>query len=463
MVMNSQVPGASLYLITHGRVITFGDDHRVIEDGAIAVEGQLIKDVGTTDELVARYPDVPQVDARGQIVMPGLIVAHTHFYGTFARGMYIPGPPMKNFLEILARLWWQLDRSLDEEGVRYSALVPIVDAIKHGATTLFDHHASNRFVDGSLDVIADVVLESGVRACLCYEVTDRDGPGVTEASIRENVRFIKRTRQEKHPRLAATFGLHAGLTLSDETLERCVAEAQSLGNVGFHIHVAEGPFDQDHAIEKYGLRAVERLHRLGILGPDTIVAHAIDIDAWEMALLRETDTWVSHQPRSNMNNAVGVADIPTMLRGNMKVVLGNDGFSNNMFTEMHVAYLLHKVHRGDPRVMPADQILQMQFFNNARLATHFFSRPVGELSPGAFADIIFLDYDPPTPLTVDNLPWHIIFGVDGSQVTTTIVGGRFLMRDGQLLTLDEEAIMARAREVARETWERFWELSGGKG
>ncbi len=454
-------PGASFYLITHGRVITFGEEHRIIEDGAVAVDGSVIHDVGTTQELVAHYPDAPHVDARGQIVMPGLIVAHTHFYGTFARGMYIPGPPMKNFLEILARLWWQLDRSLDEEGVRYSALVPIVDAIRHGATTLFDHHASNRFVDGSLDVIADVVLESGVRACLCYEVTDRDGPGVTEAGIRENVRFIKRVRHEQHPRLAATFGLHAGLTLSDETLERCAAEAESLGNVGFHIHVAEGPFDQDHALETYGVRAVERLYQHRILGPDTIVAHAIDIDAWEMALLRETGTWVSHQPRSNMNNAVGVADIPTMLRGGMKVVLGNDGFSNNMFTEMHVAYLVHKVHRGDPRAMPADQVLRMQFFNNARLATHFFSRPVGELTPGAFADIIFLDYDPPTPLTVDNLPWHIIFGVDGTRVTSTIVGGRFLMRDGELLTLDEEAIMARAREVARQTWERFWELSKG--
>ncbi|NPA90246.1 MAG: putative aminohydrolase SsnA [Chloroflexi bacterium] len=447
------------FLITHGRVFPFGRNPRMIEDGAVAVEDGFIRDVGTTQELTARYPDWDLVDARGQIVMPGLIVAHTHFYGTFARGMYIPGPPMKNFPEILARLWWQLDRALDEEGVRYSALVPIVDAIKHGATTLFDHHASNRFVEGSLDVIADAVLESGVRAVLCYEVSDRDGPEVAEAGIRENVRFIKRVREEKHPRLAATFGLHAAMTLSDKTLDRCVAEAQSVGHSGFHIHVAEGPFDQDVSLERYQQRVVDRLYRHGILGPDTIVAHAIDVDAWELEVLRDTETWVSHQPRSNMNNAVGVADVPTMLRGNMKVVLGNDGFSNNMFTEMHVAYLLHKVHRRDPRVLPADQVIQIQFQNNARLASHFFPFTVGELSPGAVADIIFLDYDPPTPLTVENFPWHVIFGVDGTQVTTTIVQGRFLMRDRVLLTLDEEAIMARAREVARATWERFWALS----
>ena len=450
------------YLITHGRIVTFGEENRIIEDGAILIEGDVIRDVGPTQDLCARYPNTDTLDAKGQIVMPGLIVAHTHFYGTFARGMYIPGPPMKNFLEILARLWWQLDRALDEESIRYSALVPIIDAIRHGATTLFDHHASNRFVDGSLDIIADAVLESGVRAVLCYEVSDRDGPDVAEAAIRENVRFIKRVRNAPHPRLAATFGLHAAMTLSDATLDRCVAEAETLGNVGFHIHVAEGPFDQDHSLETYQMRVVDRLYQRGILGPDTIVAHAIDIDAWEMGLLRDTGTWVSHQPRSNMNNGVGVADVPTMLRGGMKVVLGNDGFSNNMFTEMHVAYLLHKVHRRDPRAMPADQVLRMQFDHNARLATHFFPRPVGEITEGAFADIIFLDYDPPTPLTVDNLPWHIIFGVDGTQVTTTIVGGRLLMRDRELLLLDEEAIMARAREVAQKTWERFWALSQGE-
>ncbi len=448
------------YLIVHGRVITFGEENRIIEDGAILIEGDTIREVGTTESLRARHPNVDTLDAQGQIVMPGLIVAHTHFYGTFARGMYIPGPPMKNFLEILARLWWQLDRALDEESIRYSALVPIIEAIRHGATTLFDHHASNRCVDGSLDIIADAVLESGVRAVLCYEVSDRDGPDVADAAIRENVRFIKRLRSTPHPRLAATFGLHAAMTLSDETLDRCVAEASALGNVGFHIHVAEGPFDQDHSLETYQMRVVDRLYQRGILGPDTIVAHAIDIDAWEMDLLRQTKTWVSHQPRSNMNNAVGVADVPTMLRGGMNVVLGNDGFSNNMFTEMHVAYLLHKVHRRDPRVMSADQVIRIQFEHNARLATHFFPQVVGEITEGAFADVIFLDYNPPTPLTLDNLPWHIIFGVDGTQVTTTIVGGRILMRDRELLLLDEEAIMARAREVAQKTWERFWELSG---
>ena len=447
-------------LITNGRILTFGDSPRLIENGAVLIQDDRIVDVDFSGVLEEKYPQEERLDAQGMLVMPGMIVSHTHFYGTFARGMAIPGPPMRNFPEILQRLWWPLDRALDEEGVRYSALSPILDAIRYGATTLIDHHASNRFIDGSLDVIADVVEETGVRAVLCYEVSDRDGPEVAEAGIRENVRFIQKAREMAYPRIAATFGLHAALTLSDATLERCVAEAEAIGHEGFHIHAAEGSADQEHSLATYGLRTIDRLAQRGILGPKTIVAHAIDIDAWEMATLRDTETWVSHQPRSNMNNAVGVADIPAMLRGGMKVVLGNDGFSNDVFEEMRVAYLLHKSARNDPRVLPADQLLSIVIENNAALAQQFFGRTFGRLEPGAVADIIMLDYDPPTPLSVGNFPWHIIFGFDGRKVDTTIVGGRILMRHGVIPHLDAERIYARSREVAQATWERFWQLSG---
>ncbi|MGB3062085.1 MAG: putative aminohydrolase SsnA, partial [Anaerolineae bacterium] len=385
-----------------------------------------------------------------------------HFYGAFARGLYIPGDPPKDFPEILRRLWWTLDKALDADGVSLSALVCLVDAIRHGTTTLIDHHASPNVIAGSLDLIADAVIQSGLRACLCYEVTDRDGPAKAQAGIEENVRFLRRMREQRPEtgdrRLAATFGLHASLTLSDETLAACVDAAAGL-NTGFHIHAAEGMADQNDSLSKYGQRTIDRLASRGILGPQTIVAHAIAIDAWEMGLLRETGVWVSHQPRSNMNNAVGVADVPAMLRGGVKVVLGNDGFSNNMFTEMKTAYLLHKAWRSDPRVATGNEIAQMAWTNNAALARQFFPKPIGELTPGAYADIILLDYAPITPLTPANLPWHVLFGADGSHVTTTMVAGQLLMVQRKLLFLDEQAIAARSREVAGQTWQRFWALS----
>ena len=266
-----------------------------------------------TAALAAKYPDAERLDAGGKIVLPASICGHTHFYGAFARGMAIPGAPATNFVEILERLWWKLDRALLWDDVRCSALICLVDAIRHGCTTLIDHHASPNVIDGSLDIIADAVKETGLRASLCYEVTDRNGMDGARAGIAENVRFIKRCRQEHDPQLGASFGLHAALTLSDETLEASRAAVEGLG-AGFHIHVAEDKADEDESLRKYNLRVVERLQKFDILGPRTIAVHCVHLDDYEKDILRETGTWVTHQPRSNMNNAVGLPDVAGMLQ-----------------------------------------------------------------------------------------------------------------------------------------------------
>ena len=441
-------------LITNGIVLTLNEDGRIIRNGALLVRDDYIADVGPSDELAKRYPGEETLDAGGKLVMPGLICAHTHFYGAFARGMAIPGEPPRNFPQILERLWWRLDKTLNYDDIRYSALVCLVEAIKHGTTTLIDHHASQNAIDGSLDVIAEAVEEAGLRVCLCYEVTDRDGKDRAEAGIRENERFIRKSR-EQAGMVRGAFGLHASLTLSDETLEKCVAVAESL-EVGFHIHVAEDVADVEDSLRKSGLRVVERLQKMGVLGPRTIAAHCVHISDGEMDILKETGTRVVHNPRSNMNNAVGTADVQAMLERGIEVGLGNDGFSNNMFVEMHVAYLVHKLAHRDPRVMGADCVLKMAFAYNAATARLFWpERPLGVLKPGAYADVIIVDYKPTTPLTEGNFPWHVIFGIDGTGVDTTIAGGRVLMREGKLLTLDEEEITARSRELAMEMWRRL--------
>lgn len=440
-------------LLVNAVVISWAESVSVQQDVAVRIRDGKITDVGPTRVLQERFPDDEQIDLNGQLLMPGNICAHTHFYGAYARGLAIPGPAPKDFPEILERLWWPLDKALDEEAVRYSALVSLVDAIKHGTTTLIDHHASPNFIEGSLDVIADAVEEAGLRAVLCYEVTDRDGQEKAEAGIAENVRFLKGAHNREL--VKATFGLHAGLTVSDETLAACVQAAQGL-DTGFHIHVAEHEADEYHSLQKYGLRVVDRLHRAGILGQKTIVAHCVHTDPWELAILRETETWVSHQPRSNMNNAVGAAPLDALLRGSNRVVLGNDGFSNNMWAEWKAAYLLHKVAHRDPRRAPGDGIARMATVHNARLAETFFDGlRLGVIEAGAAADLIVVDYHPFTPLTAGNLPWHIIFGFEASMVTSTMVNGRWLMRDRRLLTLDEVAIAEAARSLAPAVWERY--------
>jgi putative selenium metabolism protein SsnA len=444
-------------LIINGTVLTFGDDKRVLPYGAVYYENDTIVEVGRTADLIKKYPRAEQLDASGKIVMPGLICAHTHFYGAFARGMAIPGEPPENFMQILERLWWKIDRALTLEDSKYSALVALIDAIRHGTTTLIDHHASPNHIAGSLDALAEATTESGLRVGLCYEVTDRNGPEGTRAGILENVRFIRKLRSRPNPKLGASFGLHASFTVSDQTLDACLEAVEGL-DTGFHIHVAEDKADQTDSLKKYGLRVAERLEKKGILGPKTLVAHAIHVDAYEMDAFRATETKISHQPRSNMNNAVGVAEVEKMLDKNITVGLGNDGFTNNMFTEIHTAYLLHRITQEDPRVMPADRLMQVAFDNNATIANIFFPKPVGKLAPGAFADIILLDYVPYTPLTDANYPWQLVFGMDGSHVTHTIAGGQLLMKDREVLTLDETLIAEKATELSSQVWKRVWEM-----
>ncbi len=443
-------------LITNGTVVTWEDDADLIEDGAVYTEAGKIVEVGKAAALESRYPQARRIDAQGRLIMPGNICAHTHFYGAFARGMAIPGPAPKDFPELLERLWWPLDQALDEEAVRYSALVCLIDAIKHGTTTLFDHHASPNTLAGSLDVIADAVDEAGLRAVLCYEVTDRYGLDSAKASIDENIRFIEVAKDR--PNLAAAFGLHASLTVSGETLAAC---AEAVDNcTGFHIHVAEHSVDEYDSLNKSGKRVVDWLYEAGILGEKTIVAHCVHIDQREAEILRDTGTWVTHQPRSNMNNAVGAADVEGMLRLGIPVCLGNDGFSNNMWAEWKTAYLLHKVWHHDPRRANGMTIVEMAVQNNAALASVFFPQaPPGLLIEGAAADIILVDYHPTTPLTAGNLPWHIIFGFEASMVTTTICAGRVLMQDRRLLTLDEAAITARSRELVPAVWDRYNDIA----
>src|SRR5713226_7561720 len=214
-------------LIGNGTVVTLGVQNQLIEKGAVLIRDGRIGAIDRDTTMRQQYPDVEYVDANDGLIIPGFLCAHTHFYGAFARGMAIPGEPPRNFPEILERLWWRLDKLLTLEDIRASAEIFMADAIRHGTTCVVDHHASPNAVDGSLDVIADTVGQAGIRACLAYEVSDRDGLAAIADGIRENARFIRSLRAERRQQaqagmIAASYGMHSSFTLSAATLERCV-------------------------------------------------------------------------------------------------------------------------------------------------------------------------------------------------------------------------------------------------
>ena len=441
-------------IIKNAKIITCDDPNQIIEDGNIYVRDDTIQKITSESLTDAVQAGEEIVDAKGQLVMPGSICAHTHFYGAYSRGMGIPGKPAADFPEILDKLWWKLDKALDHKAVYYSALVCMLDAIKHGTTTLIDHHASPNAIDGSLDDIAQAALESGLRVSTCYEVTDRDGKERAKAGIAENMRFIKRYQAGDLPeRIFPTFGLHASLTLDDDTLEECASQIPD--GFGFHIHVAEHQVDEFDSLYRSGLRTIERLNAFHILNPYSIIVHAVHIDASEMVLIKEKGSWVTHQPRSNMNNAVGLPQVESMLNLGIPVGLGNDGFSNSMWDEWKAAYLAHKLWHKDPRRLGADRIAAMAWHNNAAMLKKLSGAEVGAIKEGAKADLMFVDYEPFTPLTAGNLPWHLVFGFQNSMITTTIVDGKMLMRDREILSLDEEKIVHEALALAPSVWERY--------
>jgi putative selenium metabolism protein SsnA len=444
---------SAILLVGNGRLITRDEAAPIVENGCVVMRDGLIVEIGATRAMLAAYPAERFVDAHGGLIMPGLINAHMHLYSTFARGMALKDDAPGNFVEILERLWWRLDKVLTLEDVYLSAVVATIDCIKNGTTTIFDHHSSPGAVSGSLFQIADAARLTGLRSCLCYEVSDRDGSEIARQGIEENRAFLAACRQGGEGLLRGLFGLHASFTLSDHTLAQCSSVASEF-DAGFHVHVAEAVSDVAQCQREHGKRVVERFHDWSILGKKTIGAHCVHVDDREIGLLQSTKTNVIHNPESSMGNAVGCAPVLKMIDRGVRVGLGSDGYTSDMFESLKVANLLAKHQAGRPAAGWAEPPA-MLFDRNADIASACFGNIVGKIVAGACADVIVVDYEPPTPVTPANINGHLLFGVSGRSVRTTIIGGRTVMQNRELQGIDELQIMAKAREAAARLWQRF--------
>ncbi|HAH31020.1 MAG TPA: putative aminohydrolase SsnA [Elusimicrobia bacterium] len=436
-------------LIKNGIIITFGEKNKVLYNHALLIEDGLIKKIAPRKAFRGKYSRV--IDATGKVVTPGFINAHMHFYSTFARGL-TKAKPSKNFLEILNNLWWRLDKKLSNSDSYYSAIIPLINAVRKGTTTIIDHHASPFAIKGSLSVIEKAVRETGLRACLCYELSDRDGNERAREGLEENAEFIKQSKTVGGNFIKAMFGLHASFTLTNSTLE----EAGELGralDAGFHIHAAESQSDQIFCEAHHKKRVIERLLDFGTLGPKTIAAHCVHVNEKEMDILKQTGTAVVHNPQSNANNSVGIADLVKLSEKGVLTGLGTDAMTVNMLEEVRTGvWLQHLKH--DPSkgfAEPVNALLN----GNAKIANRYFTG-IGELKEGFQADIILMDYFPPTPMDENNFYGHLVFGLSQSAVDTTIVNGQILMENKKLkINVDEEEVSRKSMELAKKLWNRF--------
>lgn len=450
-------------LVGPGSVVTFGKDGEVIEEGGVLIDGNVIESVGKYDDLHRalgeRKEEFETLDAGGRVILPGIVNAHMHFYSTFARGMALKDAPPENFVQILERLWWRLDKALGPEDCYLSAAIPILQGLRYGITTYLDHHASPFYREGTplgcLEEVGQAVLDTGVRACLCYEVSDRDGQTVAEVGMSENERFIEMCRTgHGGGRLSGMIGLHAQFTCEDDTLERA-RQLNDYLRAGCHIHCAEDVADAENARSRGFQGAVDRLREFGILGEKSILAHCIHITDAEVEMIASSGTAVVHQPTSNMNNAVGAAAIVDLAAEGILLGVGTDGMSPVVWNDFRTASWLMRHRAADPRQGWGESVALLVEGNPA-LASRYFEKPVGVLREGAFADVAVMDYFPPTPLSKDSLGGHLLFGLSHSTAYHVVCDGKILLESGRLkLDIDEEGLAARAREHAQELWERF--------
>jgi putative selenium metabolism protein SsnA len=437
------------YLLKSGTLVTFdppsaeGADLRIAA-GRIAERGARLEP-RTEDEVI---------DVSGKLIMPGMVCAHTHLYSALARGMPAPPRAPANFKEILELIWWRLDRALDEETIYWSAIAGAMDAARAGTTCVFDHHASPSRVRGSLQIVREAIEKIGLRAVLCYEVTDRGGDVERDEGIAENRAFIEWANQSHNQQsdaqpaaqFRAMVGAHASFTLSDESLDRCAALMCEL-DAGLHIHVAEDKSDVEDARSRYGCGIVERLAKHDALNARTILAHGIHLTDTEIDAAKSAGVWFAHNPRSNANNQVGYAPVAKLTP---RMVLGTDGIGADMFEEARFAYFKG---RDSGSSLSADDWFQV-LANNQRLAFEVFAEKFGTLDAGCPADLIVLDYQTPTPLTSENLAWHLAFAMSSASVASVMVNGKFIIRNRQC-AFDDQYLALQARIATEKLWKKL--------
>lgn len=428
--------------------LVFHGDPCEARAGTLATEGDAIVD--------AAGSQAERLDGRGGLVVPGLVIAHHHLYSALARGMPGPAEGPTTFAEVLEKIWWRLDRALDDDLNELSALVGSLEALRCGVTTIVDHHASPNAIGGSLDAVARGIVAAGARGVVCYEATDRHGEEGFVQGLAENERMILRCARDAElaTRIRAMVGGHAPFTLSDEHLA-AMAQLASAHDSWVHLHVAEAPDDQRDARERGHADVTARLEKTGVLAGKSVLAHGVHLSADEVARLGD-GAWLTHQPRSNMNNHVGYFGAA---RTGGRIALGTDGINGDLFDEAHAAFFRLRDHDRDGA---AEEVWRW-IAGGWRLANEVFGlasdRGLGRLDPGCPADFIVLDYDGATPVHAGSLPWHLAFGISARHVRHVVVAGEVVVRDGRPTTLkDPVELRERSYAGSERLWARMAEL-----
>jgi 5-methylthioadenosine/S-adenosylhomocysteine deaminase len=457
-------------LIKNGLVLTCEPDvlrGRILAGGAVAVNGNAIVEIGETAALEAKYPGAEAIDASGRIVMPGFIVTHTHMPYVLGHNMPVDFSQLRSFWDMLQKMGWEwLEDLTTREGIYAATRYAAAKMLKSGTTTVCELVEGPNALPGALAESARAIEEVGLRAQVGFEVTERV-PGVSilerldramaEKAFQENLDFLARypagnTQQASsgEGRIQGRLGVHTAFTNSFETLREARAVADR-HKCGIQIHVAEIP--RAFLIEKYGKSAPQVLEETGLLGPDVVAAHCIDLTDEDLEILARNRVNVAHTPMTNSLGGNGVARVPEMLERGMNVSLGHDCFFTLDTSEyIRYAYLVHKAHRANPAILPPFQALDLALGNAARALG--LGERIGSLAPGKRADILILKPDSPSPVIPASVQSWFTMSFRGWDVESVLVDGRVVVEEGVMTTVNEEEVRRACQEEARKLWRK---------
>jgi len=424
-------------LVAGGTVVTMDAGFRVVEDGAVAVRGERILAVGPVADLRVRFAPRKTIDATGHIVMPGLVNTHTHVPMTLLRGV---ADDVELMVWLTKYIWPAENAHVTPEFVTWGTRLAAWEMIRTGTTTFADMY----FYE---DQVAEATKEAGLRGYCAATVMDLPVPGLKNADegLRAAEAFLRKWSGD--PLIVPAVGPHAVYTVGPETLLRAKALAERHG-APLHIHAAESPSEMQMVKEKYGVGTVTHLDRIGFLGPNVTLAHAIWLSDEEIDLLARKGVGTAHCPSSNTKLASGVSPVPKMRKAGVRAGLGTDGPASNndlnLFEEIDLALKLHKITTGDPAVLTAKDGVEMATIGGAR-ALHL-EKEIGSLEPGKRADLIVVATDSPSALPLYDVYSHLAYALKGTDVVTTVVNGRVLMEGRAMLTIDTARVAAKARE-----------------
>ncbi|MDR1801876.1 MAG: amidohydrolase family protein [Lachnospiraceae bacterium] len=450
-------------LIKNGLVLTFAPDAltgQMIENGAVAVKDNLIADIGNTSDLEKKYPDAKVIDAAGKVVMPGFIVTHSHMPYVLGHNMPVDFSQLHDFWDMLQKMGWEwLEDITTQEGVYAATRYAATKMLKNGITTVCEFVEGPNALPGILDASAKAILESGIRAQVGYEVTERV-PGkhiLTDVSVEnaeqgfeENIAFFKKYPKGNGSRIEGRLGLHTAFTNSRATMEKARAIANEYGT-GIQVHIAEIP--RAFVIEKHGLSAPQILEETGVLGPDVVAAHCIDLTDEDVEILARNKVNIAHTPMTNSFGGNGVARIPYMMEKGLNITIGHDDFFTLDIAEyMRYAFLLHKAHNANAMLLPIFQVLDMVLANAAKALG--LEKEIGSLEIGKKADIIIINPDSPSPVAPCSALSYFDMTFQGRQVETTIVDGEIVVDGYHSTLLDEDEIRKECQEQAKILWRK---------